>query len=287
MAEFNDLTIWTDAILGDTTGLSDAEFGAYTRLLMAAWRRPECDIPDDAQWMRRTAQTPANWWPKRWAKIEGFWRRTTNSHGEPVWVQKKLLKERDRRRLFRQKQADAANVRWDQERTKKQSTGPAGDRPPPGAEQSPVTPHLLESGAELPGKGFQALSGCQRICPAHAPDSPNPVQEENTCRPSLEPARAKEGFSTNLIGKNGNGFAIGTYTVADPHQRIARFQKKLASAIGAQGWAIIIVAMNPKHPSHETALTHCKMIARTQLKKGWPRAWPLDDTLSIVPVGSA
>jgi uncharacterized protein YdaU (DUF1376 family) len=286
MAEFNDLTIWTDAILGDCTGLSDAEFGAYTRLLMAAWRRPECDIPDDSQWMRRTAQTPANYWPKRWAAIEPFWQATTNTRGEPVWVQKKLLKERDRRRLFRKKQSENAKARWDQEqdrdRSKKHRSAPVDKVSPPMANSSLVTPHLQES---REGGALRTISGTYDM-PAHMPNGcpriPNPESRKEDLESKTFTVTAREEvFSQSAFGKNGNGFAPGTYTITDPDQRMARFQRKLAAALGPQGWMIIAVAMNPDHRSHEVALAQCKRTARSVLKKGWPQLWPTDRTLHV------
>ncbi len=47
MAEFPKLPLWTDALIGDTYHLTPAQFGAYLRLLIVAWRRKGCDLPND------------------------------------------------------------------------------------------------------------------------------------------------------------------------------------------------------------------------------------------------
>ena len=55
MAEFPALALWTDAYLADTRHLSTLEHGAYLLLMMEAWRRPHCDLPDDDRVLARLA----------------------------------------------------------------------------------------------------------------------------------------------------------------------------------------------------------------------------------------
>ena len=53
MAEFPHLPLFTDAYLADTRHLTTEEHGAYLLLMMEAWRRPECSLPDDDRLLAR------------------------------------------------------------------------------------------------------------------------------------------------------------------------------------------------------------------------------------------
>jgi uncharacterized protein YdaU (DUF1376 family) len=66
MAEFPALPIFTDALIADTVHLTDAEFGCYMRLLIFAWRTPECRLPNNDLRLR----TMLGLTPKRWATVK-------------------------------------------------------------------------------------------------------------------------------------------------------------------------------------------------------------------------
>ncbi|MDR7040513.1 uncharacterized protein YdaU (DUF1376 family) [Methylobacterium sp. BE186] len=88
MSTFPSLPLFTDAYIADTTYLTNEEHGAYLRLLMFAWRSPECRLPDDdARLARMLGLTP-----KRWAALKptvmAFW---TLENG--FWTQKRLARE--------------------------------------------------------------------------------------------------------------------------------------------------------------------------------------------------
>ena len=53
MAEYPALPLWTDAYLGDTWHLSDAEHGRYFLMLMVMWRAPGQRFPNDDEWIAR------------------------------------------------------------------------------------------------------------------------------------------------------------------------------------------------------------------------------------------
>lgn len=89
MAEFPALPIWTDALIGDTFHLTPAEFGAYIRLLIVAWRRPGCDLPDDDKFLGRAVGDPKRW-PRLRPAVVGFFTET----GDGRLVQSRLTKER-------------------------------------------------------------------------------------------------------------------------------------------------------------------------------------------------
>lgn len=90
MADYPALHLWTDAYLADTLDLSLEEHGAYLKLMMIAWRSPECGVPDDD---RRIATmlgvTHSRWVKVLRPKMERFW---TVSGG--FLTQKRLTKER-------------------------------------------------------------------------------------------------------------------------------------------------------------------------------------------------
>lgn len=89
MAEYPALLLWTDAYLADTTDLTTEEHGAYLLLLMAAWRSPDCSLPDDDERLARMARLgPKGWRAVRPVMLK-FW---TVADGK--WTQKRLLKER-------------------------------------------------------------------------------------------------------------------------------------------------------------------------------------------------
>lgn len=107
MAEFPALPLWTDAYLGDTAHLTNEEHGVYLRLLMFAWRSPDCCLPDDDKRLAiMTGMTDKKWRAIR-PVISAFW---TIENGS--WTQKRLTKERDFVRGKSEKNRDAAKARW-------------------------------------------------------------------------------------------------------------------------------------------------------------------------------
>lgn len=73
MAEFPALPLFTDAILGDTQHLSQAEFGAYMLMLIVAWRSPSCSLPNDDQYLARITRSTRNWHQIKPA-VMSFWK---------------------------------------------------------------------------------------------------------------------------------------------------------------------------------------------------------------------
>jgi len=107
MAEFPALPLWTDALLADTSHLLPAEFGAYMRLLIAAWRLPECSLPNDDVILARIAGDQHNWHRHR-ACVMSFWRLG----GDGRWHQKRLEREREYVSRRETKSRSAASARW-------------------------------------------------------------------------------------------------------------------------------------------------------------------------------
>jgi uncharacterized protein YdaU (DUF1376 family) len=107
MADFRILPLWTDAYLADTGHLTPAENSAYLLLLMAAWRTPDCSLPNDDKQLGRMARDPKNWSRVKPA-VMAFW--TLGDDGR--WRQKRLTKERAYTQSRSKKQGDKARARW-------------------------------------------------------------------------------------------------------------------------------------------------------------------------------
>src|SRR5262249_39204695 len=64
MAKFPMLPLYTDAFIADTLHLDPAEVGAYMLMLMAAWRTPDCSLPNDDAILRKITRMDARVWNK-------------------------------------------------------------------------------------------------------------------------------------------------------------------------------------------------------------------------------
>jgi uncharacterized protein YdaU (DUF1376 family) len=115
MADFPALPLWTDRYLADTRHLKRDQHGAYLLLLMEAWRRPGCSLPDDDEILATLACASAEEWNALKPVIMAFWE--LDGRGK-VWRQKRLTSERlfvERKRV---QNRDKAVDRW--KRTKNQ-----------------------------------------------------------------------------------------------------------------------------------------------------------------------
>lgn len=90
MADFPALPLWTDAYIADTVHLTNEEHGVYLRLLMFAWRAPDCTLPDDDKRLALMVGVSPGKWEKIKPAVMAFWRLKGGK-----WHQKRLLAERD------------------------------------------------------------------------------------------------------------------------------------------------------------------------------------------------
>ena len=95
MAKLPFMTIAVDEFVAGTRHLTTEEVGANILLMMAAWRLPECKLPDDDRLLARWANmTPARWRRAKsavlsiWHAEDGFWRNLD------VTQQRKFVEER-------------------------------------------------------------------------------------------------------------------------------------------------------------------------------------------------
>lgn len=107
MAEFPALPLWTDAFMGDTMHLSAEQVGVYALLLFTAWRRPDCDLPDDDKFLAKIARCGGHKW-KALRPVMASFHIVENG----VWTQKRLQKERKFVRDVGKKMAENAHRRW-------------------------------------------------------------------------------------------------------------------------------------------------------------------------------
>jgi len=123
MADFPSLPLWTDAYLADTADLDACEHGCYLVLLMIAWRRPDCSLPNDLEWMRRSlnAYCGGRMHGNRFNSIvPKLLSRFFTLDGEGKWQQKRLRKERDFVLNFSRSQREKVEKRWAKVRENKE-----------------------------------------------------------------------------------------------------------------------------------------------------------------------
>lgn len=146
MADFPALPLWTDAYLADTTHLTREEHGVYLLMLMAAWRSPQCRLPDNDEFLARVSKCSGKAWARLRPIIAPFW---TIEGG--FWTQKRLAKERMFCDDRREKRRTAAYAKH---RKNKETTGAdAGanaqhPHPHPSASKDAVVPPIAPQGAE-------------------------------------------------------------------------------------------------------------------------------------------
>jgi uncharacterized protein YdaU (DUF1376 family) len=109
MADFPALPVWTDAYLADTRHLSTLEHGAYFLLMMEAWRRPTCSLPDDDVMLARLAGLDAATWSTVKPVVMEMWKLDRR---RKVWTQKRLSQEREYVSEKSRSQRDKALKRW-------------------------------------------------------------------------------------------------------------------------------------------------------------------------------
>ena len=174
MAEYPSLPIFTDAYLGDTTHLTLEEHGAYLKLLMIAWRSPDCDLPNDPKRLSVMLGVGLKKFASIWATVGLFWDEIDGR-----LTQKKLLKVRSRvNHMVEQKRA-AGIASAEAKRLKNSDSAP--------------TDVLTETPAERQRGGQQPkpnLTETSTVPSERAPDEPAP--------PAASPDLKAEVFGKGL-----------------------------------------------------------------------------------------
>lgn len=125
MADFSHLPLFTDAYLADTRHLTTEEHGAYLLLLMEAWRRPECSLPDDDRLLARLCGLSPDKWDEVKPVVMAFWVRDGRSK---TWSQKRLSKERHYVAGKSASQRDKVLKRWEKKKKEDTTVLPEGYR---------------------------------------------------------------------------------------------------------------------------------------------------------------
>lgn len=187
MARFPAMPLWTDALIADTSDLTTAEFGAYVRLLIAAWRSPDCALPDDNVRLARMAGDHKNWHRLR-PRVMAFF--TLGADGR--WRQKRLTAERER--LTRKAAAAASAGRASARKREAGSAAHGRAKPLMGNETAPTVaatngattaPSSREPSNPLTGKET-ASTGAQHAEPGNARsnlsarEARNPLENNET-----------------------------------------------------------------------------------------------------------
>jgi uncharacterized protein YdaU (DUF1376 family) len=144
MAEFPALPLFTDAYLADTIHLTAAQHGAYILLLMAAWRLPDCALPNDDKFLAKIARMDKRTWEANKAVVLSFWTLGPDAKLR----QGRLLDERKfaEQRRDRQSQAGQASALKRKERGSKTLTSGSNQNPTP----TPTPTPIKKGGSPLP-----------------------------------------------------------------------------------------------------------------------------------------
>ena len=118
MAEFPSLPLFTDAYIGDTAHLTNEEHGVYLRLLMFAWRSPDCALPDDDKRLALMVGVTHKKWASLKAVIMSFWDET-----DLGWQQDRLTFERQRVKVLMDQKSSAGKASARSKSRKRKKTG--------------------------------------------------------------------------------------------------------------------------------------------------------------------
>lgn len=141
MAEYPTMPFHTDAYLADTMHLSNEEHGAYLRLLIIAWRSPDCCLPDDDKRLATMlGVTTKRWREKLRPIIEPFWRIENGT-----WTQKKQLEVRKKVEKNVQQKRNAYEQTERAKRLKNNDTGKSADLPGDPSTEEPTKTKTKES----------------------------------------------------------------------------------------------------------------------------------------------
>jgi uncharacterized protein YdaU (DUF1376 family) len=166
MADYPAMPLMTDAYLADTQHLSNEEHGVYLRLLIIAWRSPDCSLPDDDKRLAiMLGVTLIRWRDKLKPVIAPFWIIQNGA-----WTQKKQLEVRKKV----EKNVKQKRIAYEQtERAKRlkhnETYEPAdSSHDPPTDESTKTKTKKEESGLGFKGRSLRpAASGCD-------PNKPDP-----------------------------------------------------------------------------------------------------------------
>lgn len=203
MSVFPTMPLLTDAFIADTAHLTAEETGALMMLMMCAWRRPECDLPDDDTLLQRWSRTDARRWSKVRDRVMSFWTRTDGR-----WTHEQLLRERDFVNHKRRSQSANAKAKW----SKIKETGDATAEPKASQVDAPTpTPNITpysppKRGTVKPDEDFEKFWSAYPSRGAHgSPRKPASEKFRAAVRRGVDPLaiiRGAEGYAAAMAGKD-------------------------------------------------------------------------------------
>jgi replicative DNA helicase len=108
-------------VIGDTHHLTLEEHGAYWKLLLIAWRSPDCALPDDDKRLAMMLGVTLKKWSKLKPVVMAFW---TLIDGR--WKQKKQTNVRQFVEQKREQSREASAARWNGQADENKGNGSSG-----------------------------------------------------------------------------------------------------------------------------------------------------------------
>lgn len=171
MAEFPSLPLFTDAYIGDTIHLTNEEHGVYLRLLMFAWRSPDCALPLDDKRLALMVGVTAKKWASLKPAVMVFWEQT-----EAGWQQGRLTFERQRVKVLMDQKVAAgkASARAKSRKTKEVRPASVATTEPTAAATERLQPEPVPYEEKGKPSSSQEVADYQEYLKAH----PNPVDSD-------------------------------------------------------------------------------------------------------------
>ena len=105
MSDFPYLPLYVNDYLGDTRHLTNEMHGAYLLLLMEAWRRKDCRLPDDDELLARLSGFTPHKWKTAKKTVMDFWHLS-----DDYWYNNKLIEVRKNQETKREKKSRAGKA---------------------------------------------------------------------------------------------------------------------------------------------------------------------------------
>lgn len=239
---------FTEDYLDDTFGLELHDHGAYLLMLALAWRRVDCDLPNDMKWLHRAmAQHVAGLTSQRFHAtipklLKTYWQFDPQGCGGiGRWTNKRLQKERADAEQRSSSARDSIKQRWH------------GNQ-----QDQPLSPYERNTSVILPRTIQEDISSTT-----------------DSVAGLIHNSQGKNGFDTGAPSEPSqpprqppNGHDDTSRTPMSPDQKLARFQQWLSSVVPGS-WRTVQAAFDANNPDNRVALKACQTAAKTH-GKGWP-----------------
>jgi uncharacterized protein YdaU (DUF1376 family) len=216
------------------------------RLLIAEWRRPNCDLPNDDRFLGRTVGDAKNWYRLKPVVMAFF---DLGPHN--VWTQKRLLAVREE--TAHRVEAFSSGGRATALKNKERASARHADSGVP---------------STMPSTPKNAADMSARHSARHSASIPRQETEK------VKTVSQNGGYA------RGRGVPPVGETLADENLEkfMTRLAKELDGSSAGKGWAIVSSATDHADPLFGRCLLLCKVTAK-KLGKGWPFNWPTDHAI--------